>query len=123
LNDISHAVIGAAIEVHRHLGPGLLESIYEEALLAELDLRAVPAQRQIEVPILYKDRRLAGRLRLDLLVAEQVIVEVKSVESLARIHEAQLLSYLRLTDLQLGLLLNFNTRRLLDGVQRLVRRI
>jgi GxxExxY protein len=122
-NEISHAVIGAAVEVHKHLGPGLLESLYEEALVAELGLRAIPVERQIELPVRYKDLRLEHRLRVDLIVGDQLIVEVKSVDVLHPIHTAQVLSYLRLTGLQLGLLMNFNTRRLLDGVQRVANRL
>jgi GxxExxY protein len=120
LNEISRSIIGAAVEVHRTLGPGLLESVYEEALALELSLRALDVQRQIEVPLTYKGKQLHSRLRLDLLVAGTIIVEVKSVEGILKIHAAQLLSYLRLADKRLGLLINFNVSKLLGGVHRVV---
>jgi GxxExxY protein len=119
LNDISSAIIGAAVEVHRALGPGLLESIYEEALVVELSSRTLPFKRRVEVPLTYKGTLLNSRLRMDLLVADAIIVEVKSVEAILKIHEAQLLSYLRLADRRLGLLINFNVSRLLGGVRRI----
>jgi GxxExxY protein len=119
-NELSHEVIGAAVQVHNHFGPGLLESIYEEALVVELRLRAIGVQRQVEVPLRYKDMELEARLRVDLIVGGQLIVEVKSAEKVLPVHRAQLLSYLRLTGLHLGLLVNFNANRLLEGVQRVV---
>jgi GxxExxY protein len=112
-------VIGAAIEVHKALGPGLLESVYQEALEAELQLQAIPFERQKAIPLVYKARPLDSVLRLDLLVAETVIVEIKSVEALTPIHEAQLLTYLRLTGLEAGLLLNFNVPALRRGIKRI----
>jgi GxxExxY protein len=119
LDELSHATIGAAVEVHRELGPGLLESLYEEALAIELGRRHLKVGRQVEVPVQYKGQRLGTALRLDLLVEDRIIVEVKSVEALLGVHKAQLLTYLRLSDRRLGLLLNFNAPRLLDGVHRL----
>ncbi len=113
-------MIGAAIEVHRALGPGLLESAYEECLCRELSLREVPFERQIHLPIEYKGLRLNCGYRLDLLVAGSVVVEVKAIESLAAIHEAQLLTYLKLTGCKVGLLINFNSPRLKAGIRRLV---
>ena len=119
-NSLSNQVIGAAIEVHRILGPGLLESAYEECLCRELLLRDVPFQRQAPLPVEYKGLRLDCGYRLDLLVGELIVVELKSVEKLEPIHEAQLLTYLRLSNLWLGLLINFNTVLLKSGIKRLV---
>ncbi|MBA3346881.1 MAG: GxxExxY protein [Gemmatimonadales bacterium] len=116
---VSHAVIGAAIEVHRQLGPGLLESIYERALCRELWLRGVPSERQVLLPVAYKGVDLDVAVRLDLIVEGKVIVEVKAVEALAPIHRAQLLTYLKLSALPLGLLLNFNVTLLRHGVRRI----
>jgi GxxExxY protein len=118
-NPTSHAVIGAAIEVHRHLGPGLLESVYESALAVELSVRKLEVQRQVELPVSYKHYRLDGHFRLDLVVEDSVIVEVESVEKLQPIHEAQLLTYLRLANKRLGLLINFNTTVLRNSIRRL----
>jgi GxxExxY protein len=119
LNRLSHEVIGAAIEVHRVLGPGLLESVYEEALCVELNLRGVPFVRQPAVDLAYKGHSI-GQGRLDLLVGGELIVELKAVEVLADIHTAQLLTYLRTTGHQLGLLINFNVPVLRKGVKRVV---
>jgi len=119
-NELSNQILGAAIEVHKALGPGLLESVYESALRIELDARGIESRRQIELPLLYKGRRLDGALRVDLLVADLVIVEVKSVEQFAEIHLAQLLTYLRLADKRLGLLINFNATTLRNSVRRVV---
>jgi GxxExxY protein len=117
---VSHAVIGAAIEVHRHLGPGLLESLYEEALCRELWLRGLGAERQVPLPLAYKGAELGSSLRIDLVVEKLVIIEVKAVESIARIHRAQLLTYLKLTQLPVGLLINFNVELLCHGVRRVL---
>ena len=119
-NELTAAVIGAAIEVHRALGPGLLESAYEECLCRELSLREVPFERQKQLPVEYKGLRLNCGYRLDLLVAGSVVVEVKAIESLAGIHEAQVLTYLKLTGCKVGLLINFNSPRLKAGIRRLV---
>jgi GxxExxY protein len=119
-DDLCGAIIGAAIDVHRELGSGLLESIYESALVIELADRGLATERQVEVPIQYKGRALDGRLRLDLLVADRVIIEVKSTDRLNEIHRAQLLSYLRLASRRFGLLINFNVPRLREGIRRLV---
>jgi GxxExxY protein len=113
-------VIGAAIEVHRTLGPGLLESAYEECLCREISLRGGRFQRQIDVPIIYKGVRLNCGYRIDLLVNETVIVEIKSVEQLVPIHEAQLMTYLRLLQKKVGLLINFNVPVLKKGIIRRV---
>ncbi len=120
INQITEVVIGSAIEVHRTLGPGLLESAYEECLCRELALRQVSFERQRELPVEYKGVRLDCGYRLDLLVAGLVVVEIKAVENLLPIHEAQLLTYLRLGGWKVGLLINFNVPVLKRGVRRLV---
>ena len=119
INDLTGAVIGAAIEVHKILGPGLLESVYEECLCHELDLREIPYERQKNLPIEYKGVTLDTKLRLDVLVDESVIVELKSREKLEPIHEAQLLTHLKLIDMKIGLLINFNVTVLKEGIKRL----
>jgi GxxExxY protein len=119
-NDISGKIIGAAIEVHRKLGPGLLESAYEECLCCEMALRGIKFERQVPLPLNYKGVDLDCGYRLDLLVEDRVIVELKSIETLEPIHDAQLLTYLRLRDAWLGLIINFNVIMLKDGVRRLV---
>ncbi len=116
---LAHAVIGAAIEVHRQLGPGFLESVYEEALCVELEDRQIPFERQKEISVLYKGRQI-GQQRIDLLVGESLIVELKAIEALAEIHKAQVISYLKATRLSLGLLINFNVPILKNGIQRIV---
>jgi len=120
MNELTREIIGAAIEVHCALGPGLLESAYEECMCRELSLRKIPFQRQVPLPLEYKGIRLDCGYQLDLLVAELVVVELKSVEALAPIHEAQLLTYLKLGGWNLGLLINFNVPLLRDGVKRVV---
>lgn len=117
---IAHEAIGAAIEVHRLLGPGFLEKVYERALLHELGLRGIRVQYQREITVPYKDIQIPGQ-QLDLLVGDRVILELKAVDQLHAIHEAQLLSYLKATHLRLGLLLNFNVPLMKDGIKRLVR--
>ena len=119
LNALSQRVIGAAIEVHRILGPGFLESVYEQALVLELGLQGITCDRQASVYIEYKGHSV-GEGRLDLLVGNCLVVELKTVEQLLPIHQAQLLSYLKATRKQLGLLINFNTRVLREGVKRVV---
>lgn len=116
--EITEAIIGAAIEVHRHLGPGLLESVYEAALAHEISARGLAVERQKSVPIAYKGITLDEGFRLDLLVAGEVIVELKTVETLLPVHEAQVLSYLKLTGLKLALVINFKTALLKDGIRR-----
>jgi GxxExxY protein len=117
---LAHPVIGAAIEVHRLLGPGFLESIYERALCHELILRGVECERQQELIVRYKDIDIPGQ-RLDLLVGGRVITDLKTVDTLAPIHQAQALSYLKTTGLRLGLLINFKVQILKDGIKRVVR--
>ena len=119
-NDISGKIIGAAIEVHKKLGPGLLESAYEECLCCEMQLRGIEFKRQVPLPLNYKGIDLDCGYRLDLLVEDKVIVELKSVEGLEPIHEAQMLTYLKLRNAWLGLIINFNVIMLKDGVRRLV---
>lgn len=118
LNIITEQIIGAAIEVHRALGPGLLESAYEECLSHELALRGIPFERQRPLPVEYKGVKLDCGYRLDLLVNGLVVIEIKAVESLQRIHEAQLLTYLKIGGWKLGLLINFNVPILKDGIRR-----
>jgi GxxExxY protein len=113
-------IIGAAIEVHRNLGPGLLESAYEECLRHELHLRGLDFKRQVALPLLYKGLKLDCGYKLDLIVQDQVILELKAVEKLLPIHEAQLLTYLRLTGKRVGLLINFNVPLLTQGIVRRV---
>ncbi len=119
INDLTREVISAAIEVHRTLGPGLLESAYEECLCREFDLREIPYQRQKELPVEYKGMQLDCGYRLDLLVANTLILELKSCEGLQAIHEAQLLTYLKLTGVEIGLLINFNVPVLKNGIKRI----
>ena len=117
---LSHQIIGAAIEVHRLIGPGLLESVYEAALCRELRLKGLTVDRQVSVPVNYKGEVLDCHVKLDLLVGGRVIVEVKAVETLIYVHKAQLLTYLRLQNLWLGLLINFNVEVLRNGVRRVL---
>jgi len=120
INQISHSVIGAAIEVHRALGPGLLESAYQECLAREFESRGIQFERERPLPLEYKDIRLDCGYRPDFLVAGLVVVEVKAIEALAPIHEAQLLTYLRIGGWKVGLLINFNVLVLKDGICRKV---
>ena len=120
VNEVSGTIIGAAIAVHRVLGPGLLESAYETCLAYELGQRGINFERQKSLPVTYREVKLEAGYRLDLLVDGSVIVEVKAVERLLPIHDAQLISYLRLSGCSLGLLINFNVRLLKNGVRRLV---
>jgi len=117
---LSHIIIGAAIEVHKALGPGLLESAYETCLCHELKLRSVAYARQLELPVTYKGVTMDCGYRLDIIVEQLVIVELKAVSALEPIHDAQLLTYLRLRQLWLGLLINFNVPVLKHGIKRLV---
>ncbi len=118
--ELTHAIIGAAIEVHRVLGPGLLESAYEECLAYELTLRGVPFERQKPLPVVYKGMKLECGYRVDLLIDGRVVVELKAVEALAPIHDAILLTYLRLSGCKIGLLINFHCVVLKDGIRRRV---
>lgn len=117
-DQLTESIIGAAIEVHRVLGPGLLETIYEQALCHELELRGIKAERQIEVDVIYKGKIIKGQ-RIDMLVEGEVVVELKAVAKLPDIATAQALSYLKATGLERALLLNFGEKRLVDGIKRL----
>lgn len=119
LKDITEKIISCAIEVHSALGPGLLESLYEEALVEEFKLRRIPFERQKEVVLKYKGKNI-GNHRLDLLVEDKVIVELKATDAINKIYEAQLLTYLKATNKRIGLLVNFNVERLKDGIKRFI---
>jgi GxxExxY protein len=119
-NELTYEIRGAIFDVYNTLGPGLLESVYEEALTFELHQRGLEVIRQMEVPIIYKDNELKTPLRLDLLVENQVIVELKSVEEMKPVFAKQLLTYLRLLDKHVGLLVNFNTNNLRESIKRIV---
>ncbi|MCA9104420.1 MAG: GxxExxY protein [Planctomycetales bacterium] len=119
-DDLSNRVIGCAIEVHRHLGPGLLESAYEQCLAHELSRNDIGFKLQLAQPVRYKDVFLDCGYRIDVLVENQLIIELKSVEKLLGIHEAQLLTYMKLAGVNLGLLMNFNATKLKDGMKRFV---
>ena len=121
INQLTGQIIGAAIEVHRALGPGLLESAYEECLCRELSLQGLSYERQKELPVTYKGVRLDCGYRLDIVVSKRVIVELKACARLEGIHQAQLLTYLKLADIRYGLLINFNVPVLKDGIKRMVK--
>jgi GxxExxY protein len=119
LDETARAVIGAAIEVHRHLGPGYLEGLYERALAVELRLRGLPFRNQAPLQVAYKDT-IVGEYRIDLLVCESLVVELKAVDALLDIHRAQVMTYLKAGAYHLGLLINFNVRYLREGIRRLI---
>lgn len=119
LNDLSHDLIGAAVEVHRELGPGLLESAYQGAYCHELTLRGIPHESQKLMPVIYKGAIIETGYRIDILAENRVVVELKAVEKLVPIYAAQLLTYLRLGKFSLGLLINFNVSKLVDGIERI----
>ena len=118
--ELTEQIIGAAMEVHSYWGPGLIESIYEKSLAHELSLRGVAVHRQVPLNLKYKDLTLDDDFRVDLIVANKVIAELKVVKELAPIHEAQLMTYMKLTQCRVGLLINFNVVKLKDGIRRLV---
>ena len=120
VNDIGTAVMDAAFAVHRHLGPGLLEAVYEHCLAEELSQSGLAVERQVAIPVSYRQTKLDVGFRLDLLVERQVLVEVKAIDALASIHTAQVLTYLRFAQVRLGYLINFNSVMLKDGFRRLV---
>lgn len=122
INELSREIIGAAIEVHRELGPGLLESAYEAALSQELMLRKIPHEKQQALPVTYKGTVIESGFRLDLLVDHQVVVELKAVEKVNPLFGTQVLTYLKLGGYPLGLLINFNVPRLVDGIERISNR-
>ena len=119
-DDLSNKVIGCAIEVHRHLGPGLLESTYEQCLAHELSESKIPFTLQHELPVRYKEINIDCGYRIDLLVDNSLIIELKSVQQILPIHDAQLLTYMKLADIRTGLLINFNVQLLKDGIKRMV---
>lgn len=118
LNKITEQVIGCAIDVHKQLGPGLLESAYEECLFYELNNKELNVKKQLALPLVYKEVRLDVGYRIDLMVEDKVILEIKSVDAIADIHKAQLMTYMKLANIKLGLLINFNVTRLKDGIVR-----
>ncbi len=120
LNNLSGIILDCSIEVHKNLGPGLLESVYEVCLCKELALRGINFQRQVLLPVNYKGEKLDADYRIDILVEDIIIVELKSVEQMNPVYEAQLLTYLKLADKKLGLLINFNVPRLIDGFKRML---
>lgn len=119
-NQLTEQIIGGAIEVHKHWGPGLYEDIYERSLCCELRIRNVPFKSQLTLPLVYKGEIIGEDLRLDLIVDSKVVVELKAVKELEPIHEAQLLTYMKLTNCRVGLLINFNVAVLKDGIRRMV---
>ena len=123
LNGITEQIIGAAVDVHRALGPGLLESAYEACLMFELVSRGLKVEQQRALPVVYREVKLDCGYRLDLVVENQVVVELKAVDELIPIHKAQLLSYLKLSGFKVGLLINFHTKMLKDGIVRLVNKL
>ena len=120
-SDLTGKIIGAAIEVHKAMGPELLESIYEACLARELYLRGLQYRRQEKIPLEYKGVKLANDLIIDILVEDKVIVEIKSVSVLLPVHKAQIISYMKLTGKKIGLLINFNVDKLVDGIERVVK--
>ena len=118
INEITYEICGAIYDVYKEMGPGLLESVYEESLCFELEQRGLNVERQVQVPIKYKGNMLKTELRLDLLVEDKVIVELKSVEEMKKVFSKQLLTYLRLMDKKIGLLVNFNTDNILTSITR-----
>ena len=120
INKLSNKIIGAAIEVHKGLGPGLLESAYEECLCYELNWREIFYDRQLSLPVLYKEKQLDCGYRIDVLVEKSIILELKAVDKIEAIHKAQLLTYLKLSNISLGLILNFNVPVMRDGIVRVV---
>ena len=119
-DDLSYRVIGCALEVYKTLGPGLLESVYEKALVIELTNKGIKAERQVPVNIFYKGVELGEGLRIDILVEDSLVVELKSVDTLNKVHYKQLLTYLKITNKRVGLLINFNESNLIDGIKRIV---
>jgi GxxExxY protein len=120
LNTLSGIILDSSIEVHRNLGPGLLESVYESCLCKEFDLRKIYYQRQVSIPVKYKGEQLDADYRIDILVENEIIIELKSVDIMHPVFKAQLLTYLKLANKNLGLLINFNVPRLVDGFKRMV---
>jgi len=118
--ELTQQIIGGAIEVHKHWGPGLYEDVYERSMHRELNLRQIPFESQLNIPLIYKNEKVGDDLRLDLIVDHKVVVELKAVNELLPVHEAQLLTYMKLTGCRVGLLINFNVTVLKQGIKRLV---
>ncbi len=123
INDLSGLIIGCAIEVHTQLGPGLLESSYKECLYYELLLKGINVEKEKPMPLVYKEVKMECGYKMDLLVEKRIVVELKSVEALNDVHVAQVLTYLKLSDCKLGLLINFNVARLKDGIRRIANKL
>lgn len=119
-NDLSHIIVGLCLKIHKTLGPGLLESVYEEVLCYELAAIGLSFQRQIGIPVVYSELKMELGFRADIIVENKVIIELKSVEAILDVHKKQLLTYLKLTNLKLGLLVNFNVGLMKDGITRIV---
>lgn len=119
-NELSHKIIGTALEMHKNLGPGLLESTYESALAYDLKEAGLNVEQQVAMPFVYKEMKMNVGYRLDLVINNKIVIEIKSVENLAPVHFAQTLTYLRLSNMKLGLLINFNTKLLKNGIHRAV---
>ena len=117
-NDLSYEIVGVALKLHKHIGPGLLESAYENALAHDLREIGLEVRQQVPMPFIYKEMRMDVGYRIDLLIENSLIIEVKSIEGLAPVHYAQLLTYLKLSEMKLGLLINFNCKLLKDGIHR-----
>ncbi len=122
-NELSEIIIGAAINVHKNLGPGLLESAYEECLYYELNKNGLKVEKQKPMPLIYDDVKLDIGYRLDIMVENKVVIEIKSVEALNDVHLAQVLTYLKLSNCKLGLLINFNVSKLVNGIRRVVNKL
>ncbi len=122
-NELSYLVIGIALELHKNVGPGLLESAYENALAFDLRNTGLDVKQQVPMPFVYKDIKMEVGYRIDLMVENKLLIEIKSIDSLAPVHFSQLLTYLKLSDKRLGLLINFNTKRLRDGIHRIVNKL
>jgi len=120
INELTEKIIGAAIEVHKNLGPGLLESVYEECLCYELEQIGLRFQRQLSIPVKYKEIQLDIGYRLEIIIEDEVIIELKTVEKITPLHEAQLLTYLKITDKEVGLIMNFNSALLKNGIKRMI---
>ena len=120
INEITGQILDSCIAVHKEMGPGLLESIYEECLLKEFEIRDIKAINQVPIPLYYKSSRLSKDFRIDILVEDEVVIEIKSCESMLPVYEAQIISYLKLTDKRVGILVNFNVKYLKDGYKRFV---
>jgi len=120
LNRLAFLIVDSALVVHKHMGPGLLESVYEHCLIKELALRNIPAIRQFPIPLIYRGHELAKEYLIDILVADEIILELKTVETILPVHQAQLISHLKLANKRLGFLLNFNVPVMKDGIRRFV---